>query len=148
VPNLIDFDWLWEVTGFEMTQTEAVFEIMQTILYGVRSQDCPESIKRYGVCPDMRFSQMPAYSDLGLTDEQLNGLVDYVYSLTGANHDAGAVENISGLTGICVECHGDEGGGYKAFGGPDLSDDIWLFGDSREQVLDFITKAVLLGVQH
>ena len=140
VPNLVDFDWMWGVSGFEMTQSEAVFEIMQTILYGVRSLDCPDSIKRYGACPDTRFSQMPAYSDLNFTDEQLNGLVDYVYSLSGATHDSEAVDNVSGLTGICVECHGDEGGGYKAFGGPDLTDDIWLFGNSREQILDVIAN--------
>lgn len=123
-----------------MTQSEAVFEIMQTILYGVRNLDCPDSIKRYGACPDTRFSQMPAYNDLGFTDEQLNGLVDYVYSLTGENHDAEAVENVSGLLEICAECHREDGMGYKPFGGPDLTDDIWLFGNSREQVLDVIAN--------
>ena len=59
VPNLVDYDWLWGVNGFEMTQSEAVFEIMQTILYGARNSECPDEIKRYGVCPDTRFSQMP-----------------------------------------------------------------------------------------
>jgi len=44
------------VTGYEMTQSEGVFEIMQTVLYGVRNQDCAEDIKRYGGCPDTRFS--------------------------------------------------------------------------------------------
>ena len=140
VPNLVDFDWLWGVTGFEMTQSEAVFEIMQTILYGVRSQACPDSIKRYGACPDTRYSEMPAYSTLEMTDEQITGLVDYVYSLAEADHDAAAVENVSGLMEICVECHGEVGMGYKPFGGPDLTDDIWLFGISREQVLDVIAN--------
>ena len=138
VPNLVDYDWLWGVTGFELTQAEAVFEIMQTILYGVRNVDCPDDIKRYGACPDTRFSQMPGYGELGFTDQQLNDLVDYVYSVAGMEHDPDAVDRIAGLSGLCSECHGDDGAGYKAFGGPDLSDDVWLFGQSREEVLDVI----------
>lgn len=140
VPNLVDFDWIWGVTGFEMTQAEAVFEIMQTILYGVRNVDCPDDIKRYGGCPDTRFSQMPAYTELNFTEAQLNGMVDYVYSLAGRDHDAVAVEQVAGLTELCVECHGDTGAGYKPFGGPDLTDDVWLFGDSRELVMDVIAN--------
>ena len=140
VPNLVDFDWLWGVSGFEMTQSEAVFEIMQTILYGVRNADCPDDLKRYGGCPDTRFSQMPGYGELGFTEVQLNGLVDYVYSLSGQDHDAAAVENVAGLTSLCAECHGDDGTGYKPFGGPDLSDDVWLFGSSRDVVYDVIAN--------
>lgn len=140
VPNLVDFDWNWGVTGFEMTQSEAVFEIMQTILYGVRNADCPDDIKRYGGCPDTRFSQMPGYGELGFTDAQLNGLVDYVLSLGGNDHDAAAVESVSGLTGLCAECHGEDGSGYKPFGGPNLTDDTWLYGSTREQILDVIAN--------
>lgn len=140
VPNLVDYDWIWGVTGFELTQAEAVFEIMQTILYGVRNVDCPDDIKRYGACPDTRFSQMPGYGELGFTDQQLNDLVDYVYSVAGIEHDPDAVDRIAGLSGLCAECHGDDGAGYKDFGGPDLSDDVWLFGQSREEVLDVIVN--------
>ena len=109
VPNLVDFDWIWGVTGFEMTQSEAVFEIMQTILYGIRNADCPDELKRYGGCPDTRFSQMPGYSVLGLTEDQLNGLVDYVYSLAGMEHDEESAESAASLAGLCAECHGDDG---------------------------------------
>ena len=140
VPNLVDFDWIWGVTGFEMTQSEAVFEIMQTILYGVRNQDCPDEMKRYGGCPDTRFSQMPGYGQLGFTEDQLNGLVDYVYSLAGMAHDATAVKNSASLIPLCTECHGEGGSGYKAFGGPDLTDSIWLFGSGREEVYDVIAN--------
>jgi cytochrome c oxidase cbb3-type subunit III len=30
-----------------------------------------------------------------------------------------------------VECHGPEGRGYKPYGGPDLTDDIWIYGGDR-----------------
>jgi len=140
VPNLVDYDWNWGVTGYEMTQSEGVFEIMQTVLYGVRNQDCAEDIKRYGGCPDTRFSQMPGYSELGLTEVQLNGLVEYTLSLSGLDHDEAAVESVSNFTGLCAECHGDDGSGYKPFGGPNLTDDIWLFGSDRQQILDVVAK--------
>ena len=140
VPNLVDFDWLWGVTGFEMTQSEAVFEIMQTILYGVRNADCPDDIKRYGGCPDTRFSQMPGYAQLGFTEAQLNGLVDYVLSLGGNAHDAASVAGVANLIPLCAECHSEDGSGYKPFGGPDLSDEVWLFGNNRAQLFDVIAN--------
>lgn len=140
VPNLVDYDWLWGVTGYEMTQAEAVFEIMQTILYGVRNSDCPDEIKRYGGCPDTRFSQMPGYAQLDFSEAQLNGLVDYVLALSGREHDADSAAEVADLTPLCAECHGEDGSGYKAFGGPDLTDNVWLFGDSRDQILDVIAN--------
>ncbi|MBP9035602.1 MAG: c-type cytochrome, partial [Pseudomonadales bacterium] len=31
----------------------------------------------------------------------------------------------------CGECHGADGFGYGAYGGPNLTDQIWLYGGSR-----------------
>ena len=138
VPNLVDFDWNWGPTGYEMTQAEGVFKIMQTVLYGVRNQDCDDSIKRYGACPDTRFSQMPAYKDLEMTDQQINDLVDWVYSKAGMDHDMTAVGRATKDAGLCTECHAEDSMGYKDFGGPNLTDDVWLFGSSRDQVFDVI----------
>lgn len=138
VPNLVDYDWLWGVTGLEMNNVAPVMEIQQTILYGVRNLDCPDEIKQYGACPDTRFSQMPAYGTSGFTDEQVSDLTEYVINMSGAEADPEAVARVEELWPICAECHGDDGYGYKPFGGPDLMDDIWLFGDSREQVYDVI----------
>lgn len=140
VPNLVDFDWNWGVTGFELTQTEAVFEIMQTILFGVRSNTCPEDMKRYGGCPDTRFSQMPGYGELGFTDAQLDGLVEFTLGIGGKAHDDAKAASVANLTSLCAECHGEDGTGYKPFGGPDLSDDVWLFGGSREEIRDVIAR--------
>lgn len=140
VPNLVDFDWNWGVTGFELTQAEGVFEVMQTILYGIRNTECADDIKRYGACPDTRFSQMPGYGELGFTEAQLNGLVDFVLGLAGETHDAAAAGSVSNLTGLCAECHGDDSTGYKPFGGPDLTDDVWLYGKSRDALYDVIAN--------
>lgn len=134
VPDLSDYDWLWGITGSEPTASEPVFEIMQTILYGVRDRNCSEDVKRYGACPDTRYSEMPAYSELGFTPAQIDDLVQYVLMLSGADFDAAAVERAQGDSGLCAECHGPEGYGYKPFGGPDLTDSVWLYGGTQEQI--------------
>jgi len=37
VPNLVDYDWLWGVSGFEMTQSEAVYDVIAN----GRTESCP-----------------------------------------------------------------------------------------------------------
>lgn len=138
VPSLVDYEWLWGVTGMEMTAAEPVMQIMQTILYGVRDTDCDDATKRYGACPDTRFSEMPGYGTLGFTGQQVDDLVDYVFDLAGEAADAAAIARVAGITGLCAECHGEEGYGVKMYGGPDLTDAVWLYGSSREQVRDVI----------
>jgi cytochrome c oxidase cbb3-type subunit 3 len=135
VPSLVDWEWIWGITGDEISATESVHKIMQTVLYGIRDRDCPEETKRYGACPDTRYSEMPAYRMLGLSDAQLGDLTEYVLGLSGQQHDAAAAARAAGYSGLCVECHGDGGVGYKSYGGPDLTDDIWLYGGSREDIL-------------
>lgn len=138
VPNLVDYEWLWGVTGLEMTAVEPVMQIMQTILYGVRDTDCDEATKRYGACPDTRFSEMPGYGTLGFTGQQVDDLVDFVLGLAGEEADAAAIARVADVTGLCAECHGEDGYGVKMYGGPDLTDAVWLYGSSREQIRDVI----------
>lgn len=40
----------------------------------------------------------------------------------------------------CSFCHGQSGEGNTAFGAPALNDDIWLFGGSRETIVQSITQ--------
>jgi cytochrome c oxidase cbb3-type subunit 3 len=140
VPNLVDYEWIWGIDGFEMTGVESVMEIMQTILYGVRNTDCAEEIKMFGGCPDTRYSEMPAYGELGFDENALNNMVDYVLSLSGEDVNPFAVEAASSLWPVCVECHGPDGTGYTPFGGPDLTDDIWLFGSSGQEIYDVLAN--------
>jgi cytochrome c oxidase cbb3-type subunit 3 len=140
VPNLVDYEWIWGVDGFEMTAVESVMEIMQTILYGVRNTDCAEEIKMFGGCPDTRYSEMPAYGNQGYDENKLNNMVDYVLSLSGEDVNPFAVEAASGDWPVCVECHDVDGTGYTPFGGPDLTDDIWLFGSSGPEIYDVLAN--------
>lgn len=137
VPDLRDYDWLWAITGFE-SANEQVSKITQTLLYGIRDLDCSEDVKRYGACPDTRFSQMPAYGVLGYGTEVVSDLTEYVIALSGGDADKEAVARGESFSAICAECHAEDGYGYKPFGGPNLRDDIWLFGSSKEQIYDVI----------
>ena len=134
VPDLVDYEFIWGVTGEETSDVGPVAELEQTIRYGVRNQNCPAVRDQalYGDCPDTRYSEMPAYAALGsLTGEQIRDMTEYVLSLSGQQADAAAVERAKKESGQCVECHGPDGRGYKPYGGPDLTDDIWIYGGDR-----------------
>lgn len=146
VPNLVDFDWLWGVTLEETSDVGPIMEIEQTLLYGVRNKDCPDiaDLSIYGGCIDTRYSEMPAYGDLNsFNDDQIRDLTEYVVSLSGRDADEAAVERAKPLATACAECHGPNGEGYKPYGGPDLTDDIWLYGGDRATISDVLHKGRL-----
>ena len=91
-PNLLDDAWLWG---------GSVDQIHQTIQHGIRWDDDP----------DTHFSQMPAYGEI-LSEEEIDGLVQYVIGLSGREHDtelaASAAQNFADN---CAACHGEEGMG-------------------------------------
>ncbi len=144
VPNLLDYDFLWGVTFEETNDVGPVMEIEQTILYGVRNQDCPAvtALAQYGDCPDTRYSEMPGYLAIGaLTADQVRDVVEYTLSLSGQDVDESAAARGKEEFSVCTECHGPDGRGYKPYGGPDLTDDLWLYGGDRTSV----TASVAVG---
>lgn len=145
IPNLVDYDWLWGVTGFESNDAEPVMAIQQTLLYGVRNKDCPDiaDVSYYGGCADTRYSEMPGYGALGHSAEQISDLVEKVVALSGGDADAVAVARAENDWAACTECHGEAGMGYKPYGGPDLTDDVWLYGGDRDTLLSVISAGRL-----
>ena len=115
-PNLNDDDWLW---GGKLT------DIQHTITVGVRS-----------VSPDTRQSQMPAFGRDGiLKSGQIDDLTEYVVHLSHRPADAAAVERAAKLfADNCAACHGAEGKGNREFGAPNLTDQVWLYGPTREDI--------------
>ncbi len=115
-PNLNDDDWLWG---------GSLDDIHKTIQYGVRSGD-----KR------ARESQMPRYGvDKLLEEPQIADVAEYVLSLSGKSQEPGtAARGALIFMEQCVTCHGDDGKGKADQGAPNLTDDIWLFGSSREAI--------------
>ncbi len=143
VPNLTDFDWLWGITGYETNDVAPVMAIQQTLLYGTRNRDCPEDQISYGACSDTRYSEMPGYGTIGFSEDQVADLTEYVVSISGGEADEEAVARAMSDSVICAECHGEDGYGYVPYGGPNLRDNIWLYGDDRNTISDVITNGRL-----
>ncbi|MDR3387558.1 MAG: cytochrome-c oxidase, cbb3-type subunit III [Rudaea sp.] len=105
-PNLTDEDWLYG------GQPDTV---LTTILKG-----------RQGVMP-------PLGAALG--DQGVDEVANYVLSLSGQKVDpALAQAGKARFMTICIACHGPEGKGNPIMGAPNLTDNIWLYGGSLDDV--------------
>ena len=110
-PNLTDDDWLYG--GEALT-------IKETLMNG-------------------RNAAMPAWKDI-LGEDGINEVTTYVLQLSGRR-----VNDIDAQAGaerfaLCAACHGPDGKGLHAFGAPNLTDKIWLYGGSRKAVEDTINN--------
>ena len=117
-PNLNDDDWLWG---------GKIDDIYSTILYGIRSDH-----------ENTKSSQMPAFGkDEILTKSEINLVADYVLSLSkDSNYKNKKGKKI--FIENCAVCHGPQGKGGREFGAPNLSDAIWLYGNSKSVIIDVI----------
>ncbi|MHB1217209.1 MAG: cytochrome-c oxidase, cbb3-type subunit III [Alphaproteobacteria bacterium] len=116
-PTLADDEWLWGGT---------LDQIQRTITYGIRNANS-----------DSRQSAMPAFGADGvLTRKQVDDVAEYVLSLPGAAKDqAAAARGTTVFADNCAACHGKGGKGNIELGAPDLTDGIWLYGGSKEQIV-------------
>jgi len=113
-PNLNDDDWLWGGT---------VDDIYQTLQYGIRSGH-----------DEARSSQMPAFGrDELLKKEEITSLVDYVLDLSSGKDVTQSPTHAIFQTN-CASCHGADGKGGRDFGAPNLTDAIWLYGNSKDAI--------------
>jgi cytochrome c oxidase cbb3-type subunit 3 len=82
---------------------------------------------------------MPAFGKDGiLTPTQIAQLADYVLSLSGKETASPAGAKL--FANNCAVCHGPTGQGNRQLGAPNLTDAIWLYGRSRQQVVRQITN--------
>ncbi|WP_319556148.1 cytochrome-c oxidase, cbb3-type subunit III [uncultured Vibrio sp.] len=108
-PNLTDNAWLY---GGEPQA------IVTTIMHG-------------------RVGQMPAWKD-ALGEEGVKEVVSYALSLSGRKVNAREAAAGKARFVVCAACHGTDGKGNPAVGAPDLTDQDWLFGDSRAAVTETV----------
>jgi cytochrome c oxidase cbb3-type subunit III len=119
-PILADDDWMWGGT----------LESIQTIVrHGIRNTQDEDAL----------ISEMPAFgADELLTRTEIGQVTDHVLHLAGRADatEEGAVlfeEN-------CASCHGEDGAGIAELGAPNLTNDIWLYGGSREAIVAQIVR--------
>jgi len=111
-PNLTDKDWIW---GGKPA------DIRHTIMNG-------------------RNASMPAWESI-LKPEQIGYLADHLASLSGREHKAtDALRGKRLFASYCAACHAADATGTQAFGAPNLADKVWLYGASRNKIIESITK--------
>ena len=121
-PNLLDDAWLW---GGTLEAIEA------TVRHGIRNE----------TDPDARWSEMPAFADV-LSEDEIAATAEYVLQLSGQEHDASlAAGGVEVFAEQCASCHMDAGTGDRELGAPNLTDAIWLYGGSREAIVETIEAA-------
>lgn len=109
-PDLTDNDWQWG--------------------------DSPAAIKASIVAG--RQGVMPPWGAM-LSAAEIEQVADFVEQLAGRSPAGSAAE--AGATKyqqLCAACHGADGAGNIALGAPRLSDDVWLYGGSRKQIVTSI----------
>jgi cytochrome c oxidase cbb3-type subunit III len=122
-PNLQDDEWLWG---------GSVDQILQTIRFGARTAHV-----------EAHQGEMLAFGRDGILKRQeIETVANYVLSLSGHAFDPklNIEEGQKLFSANCAACHGDQAKGNKEMGAPDLTDAIWLYGSSPDQVKATITN--------
>ncbi len=117
-PTLLDDDWLWG---------GSIDAIYTTIQHGIRNT----------TDPDARISQMPAFGEM-LSRDQITAIADHVLFLSG--HGPDNATGASLFAENCASCHGELGKGNRDLGAPNLTDQIWLYGDTKPAIVAQITS--------
>lgn len=104
-PNLTNSDWQWP---------NSPDDILTTLREG-------------------RQAAMPALAGPMESEAGISQVVVYVQSLSGMQVDPSlAADGKKRFEGICAACHGIDGKGNQALGAPNLTDDVWLYGNEFE----------------
>jgi cytochrome c oxidase cbb3-type subunit 3 len=105
-PNLVDEEWMW----------------------GNTAQDIETTIS------SGRNAAMMAWGDI-LGAQGVTEVAEYVEQIAARDVDPEvASRGEAHFQLYCVACHGPEGKGQKIFGAPDLTNEIWLYGNSRARI--------------
>jgi cbb3-type cytochrome c oxidase subunit III len=133
VPDLTDGDWLYG--------TGRVTDIERVALYGIRSGQ-PKSWNLASMPGFGQPKPSDTYNTPPLRPQEIDDVVQYLRLIEDKPADPAAAARgvkVYANTGQCFDCHANDGAGDEAIGAPNLTDDIWLYGDgSRQAVYDSI----------
>jgi cytochrome c oxidase cbb3-type subunit III len=116
-PNLTDKDWLY---GGEPDR------IKETIVLG-------------------RQAMMPAWGAI-LGEANVTNVVEFVLKGANKEHDAAKAELGKAIFATnCAVCHGADARGNQLVGAPNLTDDIWLYGATPEELGSTLRQTVRNG---
>lgn len=87
-----------------------------------------------------RNGVMPPLGDALGGPQGVKAMANYVRSLSGLKHDARLARDAAPKFAVCAGCHGADGKGVRAVGGPSLTDSIWLYGNSEASIIGTITN--------
>ena len=120
-PNLNDDEWIWG---------GSVDNIYTTITHGARDPNDT----------DTHPNIMPNFGTDGiLTPAQIGTVAAYVASLSGLPGGQSTPEGTKLFADNCAACHGDDAKGKPDLGGPDLTDQIWLYHGSLDAIIAQVT---------
>jgi cytochrome c oxidase cbb3-type subunit 3 len=122
-PSLADDDWIWG---------GSLEAIQHTIRHGIRANESD----------DQRQSMMPRFgADNLLTRAQIDDVAEHVLSFSNrVTNAAAATRGAAIYAEQCASCHGERGEGNPEFGAPRLSDQIWLYGGSKREIVAMISN--------
>jgi cytochrome c oxidase cbb3-type subunit 3 len=133
VPDLTDQDWLYG--------SGRPVEVERTILYGVRASQ-PRTWNLADMPAFGQAAPYRRYKVAPLRPGDIRDVVEFIRVLERKPADpamAGRGSKVFADTGQCFDCHASDGAGDPAIGGPNLQDDVWLYGDgSRDSVFKSI----------
>jgi cytochrome c oxidase cbb3-type subunit 3 len=83
---------------------------------------------------------MPRFGiDEMLKPAEIADTTQYVLSFSDKATDAAAADKGKSLyADNCAACHGEDGKGNVEFGAPNLTDNIWLYGDTPTEIAETI----------
>jgi len=110
-PNLTDTDWLY---GGQPDQ------IVVSITNG-------------------RTAIMPPGGGLPMSEQDVRDMTAHVLSLSG-RQGSGNAEAAKPKFAVCSACHGADGTGNTMMGGPNLTDNIWLYGGTEKDIIETLTQ--------
>jgi len=106
IPDLTDDEWIWGDS----------FDAIKTAIM------------------DGRSAQMPPWGS-ALGETRVTDVAHYVLKIANRDHDAlRATVGAESFATICVACHAADGTGNPLLGAPNLTDNVWLYGSSIEEI--------------